>query len=566
MRRRPAVHLAALALPFVAGLGSALAAQSTKAPNNGPRTFDSSFAASAGATGTENPLVQDEVLALGSIAVGTGPNAGTLVRVTNAGSRAMRLGVPLFSGSHANDFAVEVESTALVAAGATALRAPVRGRRGALGPGVALRLEPAGVAELGELHEVVLRGFPLPGLGEATLALRRRPLPIAEDARLVVDGREVAGGLAPLVAELQVWSGQVLSVPGSRVFLMLDAHTAGGFLELPGTPVERVRVLFEGPGRVRLVDARELDGLGLERRRELCARELLVPGHVPSRAHPSLALGVPPKLSECRLAIETDWQLFQLFGATPLVASYVTGLVAAAGEQFQTDVQATLAIAYLGLHSNANDGWTTQETGGGTFELLEEFRAVWGTSWPAEADLAHFLSGAPLGGGIAYVDVLCHDEYGFGVSANLGGDIDWGSWTGAPGDYWDFLVFAHELGHNFGTLHTHDYCPPLDECWDNCNGTTACPRGTLMGYCHLCPGGVSNVDLRFHPVTAQTMRLSIAASCLDLARLGAGDYVQYRVRLNPLFTPGAKSAALSFTHDAGNAPSPFRVQLTGTGL
>ena len=43
-----------------------------------------------------------------------------------------------------------------------------------------------------------------------------------------------------------------------------------------------------------------------------------------------------------------------------------------------------------------------------------------------------------------------------------------------------------------------------------------------------------------------------------------GDYVQYRVRFNPLTTTGARSAILEFTHDATNVTQPFRVQLTGT--
>jgi hypothetical protein len=75
------------------------------------------------------------------------------------------------------------------------------------------------------------------------------------------------------------------------------------------------------------------------------------------------------------------------------------------------------------------------------------------------------------------------------------------------------MVVAHEIGHNFGSPHTHCYNPPLDNCYNaesGCyTGTKSCPAaatingvasvtGTIMSYCHL--GGIgcttSNV---FHP-------------------------------------------------------------------
>ena len=83
-----------------------------------------------------------------------------------------------------------------------------------------------------------------------------------------------------------------------------------------------------------------------------------------------------------------------------------------------------------------------------------------------------------------------------------------------------------------------------------------------MSYCHAC-GGLDNVDLRFHPVCANVMRQRVNASCLEDAVLAPGDYVQYRVRFNPMTTTGARSALLEFAHDASNVPQPFRVQLTG---
>jgi hypothetical protein len=269
--------------------------------------------------------------------------------------------------------------------------------------------------------------------------------------------------------------------------------------------------------------------------------------------------------ANCRLAIETDYQLYQKFGSTNGVTSYVTQLIAAVSDRYFHDVQATLSIAYLGVYTNAADPWTSQDSGGNSSALLDEFRAAWApNNWPVSANLAHFISGASLGGGIAYVNALCSATYGFGVSGNISGTISWGSWTGAPGSFtWDFVVVAHELGHNFGSQHTHSFCPPLDRCSSNCQGTTACTRGTIMSYCHVC-GGMSNIDLEFHPVCSNVMRQSVNASCIGRSALGGGEYVQYRVRFNPLTTTGTKNATLEFAHDATNVTQPFRVRLQGT--
>jgi hypothetical protein len=59
------------------------------------------------------------------------------------------------------------------------------------------------------------------------------------------------------------------------------------------------------------------------------------------------------------------------------------------------------------------------------------------------------------------------------------------------------MVFSHELGHNLGAYHTHDENPPVDDCGNgDCSVT---PNGTIMSYCHTCPGGMSNIQLRIHP-------------------------------------------------------------------
>jgi hypothetical protein len=53
----------------------------------------------------------------------------------------------------------------------------------------------------------------------------------------------------------------------------------------------------------------------------------------------------------------------------------------------------------------------------------------------------------------------------------------------------DTLVTAHELGHIFGSRHTHCYTPPVDECYGGERGCYAGPEsepvdgGSVMSYC-----------------------------------------------------------------------------------
>jgi hypothetical protein len=59
-------------------------------------------------------------------------------------------------------------------------------------------------------------------------------------------------------------------------------------------------------------------------------------------------------------------------------------------------------------------------------------------------------------------------------------------------------VVAHELGHNFGSRHTHDingFNPLVDDCGNGgCNSLVtgaAVSKGeaSLMSYCNKCTGG-----------------------------------------------------------------------------
>jgi hypothetical protein len=537
---------------------------------------DAALIASAGATGVENALAYDELVVLGTQTVGAGPNAGTRVRVINAGGAAMDLGAPRLTGTNPNDFSVTLEAAPTPFASFAGdlppdALSPLLPSTKTSGPGVALALDSTRLTALATHASATLPDFPVPGVGTVTLALRRMPLPIATDSVLRVDGFEVPGGIASVIGDLSLWTGSAVELPGSRVFLALSSDGTRGQLVLPDAPESVVHLTSEAgdPTRLRAVRGDPFGADGSSTDSFYCEDPIAVPGGVLPAAAAIEELtspgAEPLTVVDCRLAIETDTQLYAKFGSTNALTTYVTQLIAAVSAQYFEDVQATLSIAYLGVYTAGSDPWTSQDSGGNATALLAEFVAAWAPSnWPAQANLAHFISGASLGGGVAYLNALCSTSFGFGVSGNIAGTINWNGWTGAPGNFtWDFVVVAHELGHNFGSNHTHSYCPPLDQCSANCSGPTSCSQGTIMSYCHTC-GGMDNIDLEFHPVTANIMRQAVNASCLGLSSLAGGDYVQYLLRFNPLTTTGQRNATLEFAHDAAGEPDPFRVRVRGT--
>lgn len=532
--------------------------------------------ATSGEVGAETPLADGDTLDLGSQQSGTGPNAGERVTLANLGTLPMALSAPVLVGGDASDFSIEVLPDGLplgMKAPPVLVAAPFTVQYETPGEGAVLSIDLARLAELAEQSRVLLTGVPIPGAGSVVLELERLPLPFTEDAVLLVDGSIVPGGPAALAADLSIWKGTVAGLAGSSAFLSFSRHGTRGWIRFDGSPSGELHIAALEGGAARVMWADQLPETEAVDPEAFCASALAPPGGMPDAgAGPAAPPGTQQlSAADCRLAIATDYQLFLEFGTVQGTTTYVTELIAALSDRYFTDVQTTISIAYLEVWSTAGDPWTTPDGGGDTLDMLNEFRDAWapsnGGAWPVEADLAHFISGASLGGGIAYVNVLCSDNFGFGVSANINGNINWGTFTGNPASFtWDFVVVGHELGHNFGAQHTHSYCPPLDACQATCSGPQVCSDGTLMSYCHLCPGGMSNIFLEFHPHVANVIRTSVNSSCLGQSSLDGDDEVSYRVRFSPISGAGSKATTLRFVHDAANEASPFTVQLTGESL
>jgi len=376
---------------------------------------------------------------------------------------------------------------------------------------------------LDRLDRVRLSELLLPTGELVDLSLTRIPLALPEGG-ITVNGKIDPSSLADL--DLSLWKGGVVGLDSSEVFLAFSGSGSHGWIKTPGEVFHLIATPGDGGDWSRSVSIlttesrlRELEVVpGFECSTDRIPQPRLADAmeRLEEEGHgaPRLGTGSPLPLYRCRLAVETDTQFFDLFGNFNAARNYALALLGALSDRYREQMGTLLTIKRLGMYPFAEDPWTTQESGGGSGDLLNEFREAWDNgAAPVAADLYHFVSGASLGGGVAYVNVLCNQNFGFAVSGNLHGQTPIPIIPGHNLN-WDFFVIAHELGHNFGTLHTHDYSPPIDECASGICITD----GTIMSYCHGCPGGMTNITTYFHPRVVGVVRPLVESSCLPLYR------------------------------------------------
>ena len=236
------------------------------------------------------------------------------------------------------------------------------------------------------------------------------------------------------------------------------------------------------------------------------------------------------------VAVDTDNELLSLkfSNSTASATSYLASLFAGMSVIYERDLFVRLLQGYTVLRlSSAADPWTQpacpawpatcQNTGGASTAQLMEVAGYWAANYgPVPRALAMTLSGKQPSGnsasGIAYVNTLCSGSSGYSFSQVF-------KFAGSTAAH-DVSLVAHELGHNFGSRHTHCYptpTTPIDECYNGeggCyGGTTSCPapftitpinggpvtdvRGTLMSYCHLLSG--CSASPVFHPQTVDVI-------------------------------------------------------------
>tara|TARA_B110000858_G_scaffold47767_1_gene55058 strand:+ start:432 stop:4574 length:4143 start_codon:yes stop_codon:yes gene_type:complete len=227
------------------------------------------------------------------------------------------------------------------------------------------------------------------------------------------------------------------------------------------------------------------------------------------------------------LAVVIDFYTRQTFNSDLESINWALAIFAGVSQIYESETNAAIQVTYTYIW-NIMDPYASSPGQAGA--MLAGLRNYWQTNNAAiNRDLVHLLTKRSNTGtgGIAYLDVLCSNNSGYGFSSDLNNDT---TYTFPNPSYtWNLFVCSHEIGHNFGANHTFwcgwvsDPSIPfaggvIDNCVDvegSCSNNPSPQLGTIMSYCHTTSGG-SILD--FHEVVvSQALNPGISnASCLTI--------------------------------------------------
>jgi hypothetical protein len=387
--------------------------------------------------------------------------------------------------------------------------------------------------------EVRIEGWPVAPAERADVTLTRFDV-YAPDAKVWTDNGKVRAEVPR--SRLLFFRGQDDNDPGTRVFVAVDpaAATLSGFTAAANGTMQEIRPLREvqlqsvlageavagledGPGEEYLVGSVEPVVGESAQKSWTCDQsgaplELLQNHAEATTTQPIFAAAIT-SLHSATIAVETDNELINgKFGGNATTATnYIANLFAQMSIIYERDLLVRLLQGHTILRTGTTDPYTSTGT---TADKMFEFGNYWSANYSSvNRATAIMLSARGTAGaaGVAWIDALCSKSHGYAYNQLFT------SGTTVSGS--EVMIVAHELGHNFGSPHTHCYNPPLDNCYNTASGcysgTKSCPAqttingvtgvtGTLMSYCHL--GGIScwtsNV---FHPGSVALLQPKIQA-------------------------------------------------------
>ena len=244
------------------------------------------------------------------------------------------------------------------------------------------------------------------------------------------------------------------------------------------------------------------------------------------------------------MAVEIDFYTYSEFDySCEDAVEWALAILTGVSEIYTSELDAIVQASYVhvwespGPYNELNDDM---------YEYLYTFEDTW--QWPSqftqvERDIAHLFTRKSVGGGLAELDVLCSNQWGYAVTGGLGTTINYNYLSQPFSNFysWHFMVVSHELGHNIGANHTHDCVwnadanydfpggaidncnmygslfDPDDSCYGNPDGlflNSTYEYGTIMSYCHVT--SLADLYFEFHPIVkSQVLIPKLNSSCLN---------------------------------------------------
>lgn len=234
-------------------------------------------------------------------------------------------------------------------------------------------------------------------------------------------------------------------------------------------------------------------------------------------------------LLECKIAIDAVYSFFKLMNKDyNRASSYIAAVMSHVSWLYEEYINVRIYVPYVVVReSEENDPYIVDYAAYDFDTKLDAMPKIWRLKRFNEKDLTLVCMFTDLNDTQASGSMTAGLSYGGYPGTGSLCDIDRGySIFGINGYYtypnynytWDVSVAAHEIGHNFGSPHTHScyYAPNMiDTCvtltnpvpvGDACTtGPAYAAAGTIMSYCHLT-NATHSVELKFHPREIPNMR------------------------------------------------------------
>ena len=218
-------------------------------------------------------------------------------------------------------------------------------------------------------------------------------------------------------------------------------------------------------------------------------------------------------VSRCvKIFIESDYDLYLYKGGVNETVNYLTGVFNQSAALYSNEgLPISISEIFVWTSPSPYNGSSSQQQ-------LTQFQ---NTRTSFNGDIAQLVDLENQGGIAAGFNGFCNPS----ASQRECYSGIYPSFSDVPTYSWTVFVFTHEMGHLFGSRHTHacvwngnntaiDGCGPTAGYSEGCNGPIPSEGGTIMSYCHLNPVGI-NFSLGFGPQPGNVIRNAFnGASCL----------------------------------------------------